>query len=163
MTTPNFGEVLTRADIPGLVDVAKSVAGVTNAVSGGGSGFGDLEGVLRFLERAVPLFEQAGATLMKMRTMEAQAPDQQQQVMVSTPAPPPAPATPGPGPAVIVAPKLSPIKVYAAALGALADLEKMDPELSVASALKLAREYKDMILPMIEEKLPELLEDGPND
>ena len=157
MTAPNFGEVLTRADIPGLVDVAKSVAGVTNAVSGGGGGFGDLEGVLRFLERAVPLFEQAGATLMKMRTMEAQAPEQQQQVMVSTPTPPP--PAPGPGPTVIVAPKLSPIKVYSAALGALADLEKMDPELSVGAALKLARDYKDMILPMIEEKLPELLED----
>ena len=157
MTTPNFGEVLTRADIPGLVDVARSVAGVSNAVGGSGGGFGDLEGVLRFLERAVPLFEQAGATLMKMRTMEAQAPEQQQQVMVSTPAPPP--PAPGPGPTVIVAPKLSPIKVYSAALGALADLEKMDPELSVGAALKLARDYKDMILPMIEEKLPQLLED----
>ena len=155
--TPNFGEVLTRADIPGLVDVAKSVAGVSNAVGGSGGGFGDLEGVLRFLERAVPLFEQAGATLMKMRAAEAQAPEQQQQVMVSTPAPPP--PAPGPGPTVIVAPKLSPIKVYSAALGALADLEKMDPELSVGAALKLARDYKDMILPMIEEKLPELLED----
>ena len=157
MTTPNFGEVLTRADIPGLVDIAKSVSGVSNAVGGSGGGFGDLEGVLRFLERAVPLFEQAGATLMKMKTMEAQAPEQQQQVMVSTPAPPP--PAPGPGPTVIVAPKLSPIKVYSAALGALADLEKMDPELSVGAALKLARDYKDMILPMIEEKLPELLED----
>jgi hypothetical protein len=155
--TPNFGEVLTRADIPGLVDVARSVAGVSNAVGGSGGGFGDLEGVLRFLERAVPLFEQAGATLIKLTAAEAQAPEQQQQVMVSTPAPPP--PAPGPGPTVIVAPKLSPIKVYSAALGALADLEKMDPELSVGAALKLARDYKDMILPMIEEKLPELLED----
>ena len=155
--TPNFGEVLTRADIPGLVDIAKSVSGVSNAVGGSGGGFGDLEGVLRFLERAVPLFEQAGATLIKLTAAEAQAPEQQQQVMVSTPAPPP--PAPGPGPTVIVAPKLSPIKVYSAALGALADLEKMDPELSVGAALKLARDYKDMILPMIEEKLPELLED----
>ena len=157
--TPNFGEVLTRADIPGLVDVARSVSGVSNAVGGSGGGLNDLEGILRLLERAVPLFEQAGATLMKMRTMDAQAPEQQQQVMVSTPAPPPPPPAPGPGPTVIVAPKLSPIKVYSAALGALADLEKMDPELSIGAALKLARDYKDMILPMIEEKLPELLED----
>jgi hypothetical protein len=157
--TPNFGEVLTRADIPGLVDVARSVSGVSNAVGGSGGGLNDLEGILRLLERAVPLFEQAGATLMKMRAMDAQAPEQQQQVMVSTPAPPPPPPAPGPGPTVIVAPKLSPIKVYSAALGALADLEKMDPELSIGAALKLARDYKDMILPMIEEKLPELLED----
>ena len=41
----------------------------------------------------------------------------------------------------------------------MADLEKMDPELSIGAALKLARDYKDMILPIIEEKLPELLED----
>jgi len=157
LTTPNFGEVLTRADIPGLVDVARSVTGVNNALGGSGGGLNDLEGILRLLERAVPLFEQAGTTLMKMRAMDAQAPDQQQ-VMVSTPAPPPPPA-PGPGPTVIVAPKLSPIKVYSAALGALADLEKMDPELSIGAALKLARDYKDVILPMIEEKLPELLED----
>ena len=161
MTTPNLGEVLTRADIPGLVDVARSVSGVSNAVGSSGGGFGDLEGVLRFLERAVPLFEQAGATLMKMRAMDAQTPDEQQQFMVSTPTPPPPPAQ-APGPTVIVAPKLSPIKVYSAALGALADLEKMDPELSIGAALKLAREYKDMILPMIEEKLPELLENEPN-
>ena len=161
MTTPNFGEVLTRADIPGLVDVARSVSGVSNAVGSSGGGFGDLEGVLRFLERAVPLFEQAGTTLMKMRAMDAQSPDEQQQVMVSTPTPPPPPAQ-APGPTVIVAPKLSPIKVYSAALGALADLEKMDPELSIGAALKLARDYKDMILPMIEEKLPELLENEPN-
>ena len=157
MTTPNFGEVLTRADIPGLVDVARSVSGVSNAVGGSGGGLNDLEGILRLLERAVPLFEQAGTTLMKMRAMDAQSPEQQQQVMVSPPAPPP-PAQ-APGPTVIVAPKLSPIKVYSAALGALADLEKMDPELSIGAALKLARDYKDMILPMIEEKLPELLED----
>jgi hypothetical protein len=154
--TTNFGEVLTRADIPGLVDIAKSVSGVSNAVGGSGGGLNDLEGILRLLERAVPLFEQAGATLMKMKAMDAQAPDQPQ-VMVSTPAPPP--PAPGPGPTVIVAPKLSPIKVYSAALGALADLEKMDPELSIGAALKLARDYKDMILPMIEEKLPDLLED----
>ena len=157
MTTPNFGEVLTRADIPGLVDVARSVSGVSNAVGGSGGGLNDLEGILRLLERAVPLFEQAGITLMKMRAMDAQSPEQQQQVMVSPPAPPP--QAQAPGPTVIVAPKLSPIKVYSAALGALADLEKMDPELSIGAALKLARDYKDMILPMIEEKLPELLED----
>ena len=157
--TPNFGEVLTRSDIPGLVDIAKSVAGGGNAVSGSSGGLSDLEGILRLLERGVPLFEQAAATLMKMRAMDAQAPEQQQQVMVSTPTPPP--PAPGPGPTVIVAPKLSPIKVYSAALGALADLEKMDPELTIGAALKLARDYKDMILPLIEEKLPDLLEDAP--
>ncbi len=152
--TTNFGEVLTRADIPGLVDAAKAVSSVGNGVSGTGGGFGDLEGVLRFLERAIPLFEQAGATIMKMQNFEAAEP---QQMMTTAPAPPPPPHNP-PG-QVVVTPKISPIKVYAAALGALVDLEKMDPELSVSNALKLAKDYKEMILPMIEEKIPDLLED----
>ena len=150
--TTNFGEVLTRADIPGLVDAAKAVSSVGNGVSGTGGGFGDLEGVLRFLERAIPLFEQAGATIMKMQNFEAAEPPQ---MMTTAPAPPP-PQPPG---QVVVTPKISPIKVYAAALGALVDLEKMDPELSVSNALKLAKDYKEMILPMIEEKIPDLLED----
>jgi hypothetical protein len=153
MTTTNFGEVLTRADIPGLVDAAKAVSSVGSGVSGTGGGFGDLEGVLRFLERAIPLFEQAGATIMKMQNFEAANP---QQTMTTAPAPPPPPQPPG---QVVVTPKISPIKVYAAALGALVDLEKMDPELSVSNALKLAKDYKEMILPMIEEKIPDLLED----
>ena len=150
--TTNFGEVLTKADIPGLVDAAKAVSSVGNGVSGTGGGFGDLEGVLRFLERAIPLFEQAGATIMKMQNFEAAEPPQ---MMTTAPAPPP-PQPPG---QVVVTPKISPIKVYAAALGALVDLEKMDPELSVSNALKLAKDYKEMILPMIEEKIPDLLED----
>ena len=150
--TTNFGEVLTKADIPGLVDAAKAVSSVGNGVSGTGGGFGDLEGVLRFLERAIPLFEQAGATIMKMQNFEAAEPPQ---IMTTAPAPPP-PQPPG---QVVVTPKISPIKVYAAALGALVDLEKMDPELSVSNALKLAKDYKEMILPMIEEKIPDLLED----
>ena len=154
MTTTNFGEVLTRADIPGLVDAAKAVSSVGSGVSGTGGGFGDLEGVLRFLERAIPLFEQAGATIMKMQNFEAAEP---QQMMTTAPAPPPPPHNP-PG-QVVVTPKISPIKVYAAALGALVDLEKMDPELSVSNALKLAKDYKEMILPMIEEKIPDLMED----
>ena len=150
--TTNFGEVLTKADIPGLVDAAKAVSSVGNGVSGTGGGFGDLEGVLRFLERAIPLFEQAGATIMKMQNFEVAEPPQ---MMTTAPAPPP-PQPPG---QVVVTPKISPIKVYAAALGALVDLEKMDPELSVSNALKVAKDYKEMILPMIEEKIPDLLED----
>ena len=87
--TTNFGEVLTGADIPGLVDAAKAVSSVGSGVSGSGGGFGDLEGVLRFLERAIPLFEQAGATIMKMQNFEAAEP---QQMMTTAPAPP-APTT----------------------------------------------------------------------
>jgi len=158
--TTNIGQILTRADIPGLVEVARGAAGVSGAVSGGSGGLGDLEGVLRFLERAVPLFEQAGAMLMKLQNQDAAAAEGEQ-VIRSDPQTVTAPAPP-PRPDVIAAPKISPTKIYAAALGALNDLQKMDPELSVSAALTLARDYKDMILPMIEEKLPLLLEDPPD-
>ena len=151
--TTNIGQILTRADIPGLVEVAKGITGVSGAVSGGGGGIGDLEGVLRFIERVVPLFEQAGTMLIKLQNQDAvEQPDQvvmSDPQMVAAPQRPPAAA----------APRISSMKVYAAALGALVDLQKMDPELSVAAALTMARDYKDMILPMIEEKLPQLLED----
>ena len=155
--TTNIGQVLTKADIPGLVEVARGAAGVSGAISGGSGGLGDLEGVLRFIERVVPLFEQAGTMLIKLQNQDAAAAEVEQVIrsdpqMVMPPPPPPRPE-------VIAAPKISPTKVYAAALGALNDLQKMDPELSVSAALTLAREYKDMILPMIEEKLPQLLED----
>ena len=154
--TTNLGQILTRADIPGLVEVAKGIAGGSGVVSGGGGGIGDLEGVLRFIERVVPLFEQAGTMLIKLQNQDA-ATAQMEQVIHSdspmvTPPPPPRPE-------VIAALKISPTKVYAAALGALNDLQKMDPEMSIAGALTMARDYKDMLLPMIEEKLPDLLED----
>lgn len=151
--TTNLGQILTRADIPGLVEVAKGITGGGGAVSGGGGGIGDLEGVLRFIERVVPLFEQAGTMLIKLQNQDAA--EQPDQVIMSDPQMVAAP----PRPPVAAAPKISPMKVYAAALGALVDLQKMDPDMSIAAALTMARDYKDMLLPMIEEKLPDLLED----
>ena len=155
--TTNIGQILTRADIPGLVEVARGAAGVSGAVSGGSGGLGVLEGVLRFIERVVPLFEQAGTMLIKLQNQDAAAAEVEQVIrsdpqMVTAPPPPPRPE-------VIAAPKISPPKVYAAALGARNDLQKLDPEQIVSAALTMARDYKDMILPMIEEKLPQLLED----
>jgi len=151
--TTNLGQILTRADIPGLVEVAKGITGGGGAVGGGVGGIGDLEGVLRFIERVVPLFEQAGTMLIKLQNQDAA--EQPDQVVMSDPQMVAAPTRP---PAA-AAPKISPMKVYAAALGALVDLQRMDPEMSIAAALTMARDYKDMLLPMIEEKLPDLLED----
>ena len=156
--TTNIGQILTRADIPGLVEVARGAAGVSGAVGGGSGGLGDLEGVLRLIERAVPLFEQAGNMLIKLQNQDA-AVAATEQVIRSDPQMVTAPEL-APAPAAIAAPKISPTKVYAAALGALNDLQKLDPELSVSAALTMARDYKDMILPMIEEKLPQLFEDA---
>jgi hypothetical protein len=158
--TTEYGQVFTRADIVSAVESVKAVSGVANTVSGGGGGLGDLERVLAFVERAVPLFEKAASTMMQMRGFEAG-----QQPNPETPRPyvdveaisPPAPA-PAPPPPVVVAPRISPIKVYSAALGALADLEKLDPDLTVKKALVMARDYKEMILPKIEELIPSLVE-----
>ena len=157
--TTNIGQILTRADIAGLANVAQTVSGATGAAGAPGGGFGDLESVLKFIERVVPLIEQAGTTIMKMQSFEAAHPAQQ--VIESPPQPPPPqlPSQPSPNPQpepAKAAPTISTMKVYSAALGALSDLSKMDPELSVAAALTMARDYKDMILPLIEEKLPEL-------
>ena len=111
--TTNLGQILTRADIPGLVEVAKGIAGGSGAVSGGGGGIGDLEGVLRFIERVVPLFEQAGTMYIKL--LKEDAVEQPAQVVMSDPQMAAAP----PRPPAAAAPRISPMKVYAAALGAL--------------------------------------------
>ena len=92
--TTNIGQILTRADIPGLVEVAKGITGVSGAVSGGGGGIVDLEGVLLFVARVVPLFEQAGTMLIKLQNQDAA--EQPDQVVMSDPqmaaAPPRPPA-----------------------------------------------------------------------
>jgi hypothetical protein len=161
--TTNMGQVFTRADIVGAIETVKAVSSVANTVSG--SGLGDLERVLSFVERAVPLFEKAASTMMQMRGFETgQRPNlESPQPYVDVeplplPAAPPAPA-PAPAPAPVVgAPRISPIKVYSATLGALADLEKLDPDLTVAQALVMARDYKEFLLPKIEELIPSLME-----
>ena len=154
-TNAGIGQILTRADIAGLANVVEKVSGATGAAGGPGGGFGDLEGILKFIERVVPLIEQAGNTIMKMQTFDAAQPAQQ---IIETPAQLPPPQ---------LLPQLSPdkpaqtlstMKIYSAALGALNDLSKMDPNLTVAAALTMARDYKEILLPMIEKKLPELFE-----
>jgi len=92
---------------------------------------------------------------MYIKLLKEDAVEQPEQGVMSDPQKVAAPLRP---PAA-AAPKISPMKVYAAALGALVDLQKMDPDMSIAAALTMARDYKDMLLPMIEEKLPDLLED----
>jgi len=95
------------------------------------------------------------ANRLSIKLLKEDAVERPDQVVMSDPQMVAAP----PGPPAAVAPKISSMKVYAAALGALVDLQKMDPELTVAAALTMARDYKDMLLPMIEEKLPDLMED----
>jgi len=158
--TTEFGRVFTRADIVSAVESVKAVSSVASSISAGtgGSGLGDIERVLGFIERAVPLFEKAASTMMQLRGYEAgQRPNAETPQPYMDVEPLPLPPAPAPGP-VASSPRVSPIRVYAAALGALADLEKLDPNLTVSKALVMAREYKEMILPKIEEIIPTLLE-----
>ena len=160
MVSPNMGQVFTRADVAGAIESVKAVSGVANTVSGNSGGLGDLERVLGFIERAVPLFQKAASTMMEIRGYEAgQSPNKetpQPYLDIEAVSPPPLP--PAPPPPVVITPQISPIKVYAAALGALADLEKLDPNLTVKKALVMARDYKALILPKIEEMIPSLVE-----
>jgi hypothetical protein len=155
MVTNNVGQVLSKADIPGLME---SVAAATGNAAPSNA-LGDIETILKFFERAVPLFEQASQTLMRMQSFERQDPNQQYQSqgVIETM---PSPITPTPNPTPNPEPKkISGIKVYSAALGALNDLNKLDPDLTVSAALEMARNYKETLLPMIEEKLGDLYED----
>ena len=102
--TTNIGQILTRADIPGLVETARTVSGVGTAVSGGGGGLGDLEGVLRLIERFVPLFEQAGTMLIKLQNQDAAVAETE---LVSRSDPQMGMPPPPPRPEVIAAPKIS--------------------------------------------------------
>ena len=68
---------------------------------------------------------------------------------------------PAPAPEPEPVPAVQPVKVYAKALGWLAQLP---PEKTMKEALELARSNKGMILGAIEEELPDLLSaDGPGE
>lgn len=145
---------LRAADLRGLVQAAAPLLPP-------GTGLGDIEKILGFFERVVPLFDKFGNTLMAMRQFDANgsqaaangvnneiwedtppdmrgAPSPRQTVQPVTGAPPPA---------------IDPQKVYSALLGAMASA----PEgMLVSDALILAREHKELILPQIEAELNKL-------
>ena len=155
MVTNGVGQVLSRGDIPAI---AESIAGVAQSAGAGSPNtLGDIETILKFFERAVPLFQQASETLMRMQGFErgTQEPNYQMPGVVETLQTPTAP-NPQPTPE---AKQISAIKVYSAALGALNDLSKLDPDLTITAALEMARDYKQTLLPLIEEKIPELYQD----
>ena len=117
-----------------------------------GAGLGDIEKMLGFVERAVPLFEKFSQSMMAMRQFEGggsgAAPGVNQEIWEGGPsdmrgAAPPPRQTIQP---VVPPPEIDAQKVYAALLGAMAQA----PEgMTVADARILARDHKELIIPQI--------------
>jgi len=124
----------------------------------GGGGLGDIEKMIGFFERVVPLFEKFSSTLMSVKQFEANgsgaAPGVNQDIWEGAPgdmrAAPPPRQTVQP---VAPPPEIDAHKVYSALLGAMAQA----PEgMTVADALILARDHKELIIPQIEAELKNL-------
>jgi len=144
--------VLRAADLRGLAQAAIPL------LPKGAAGLGDIEKMLSFVERAVPLFEKFSSTMMAMKQFEGNgsgaAPGVNQEVWEGAPgdmraAPPPRqtiqPVTAPPG--------IDAQKVYSALLGAMA---QAPDGMTVADALILARDHKELIIPQIEAELKNL-------
>jgi len=144
--------VLRAADLRGLAQAAMPLLPQ-------GAGLGDIEKMLSFVERAVPLFEKFSQSMMAMRQHEgngsgAIAPGVNEDIWEGDA--PPLQAAPPPRQTVQpVAPpaEIDPQRVYAALLGAMAQA----PEgMLVSDALILARDHKSLIIPQIEAELKNL-------
>jgi hypothetical protein len=141
--------VLRAADLRGLAQAALPL------LPQGGAGLGDIEKILGFVERAVPLFEKFSSTMMAMKQFEgnnaAAAPGVNQEIWegdapdMRAAAPPRQTVQP-----VAPAPEIDPQRVYALLLGAMA---KAPEGMSVSDALALARENKDLMIGQIAAEL----------
>jgi len=144
--------VLRAADLRGLAQAAMPL------LPSGGAGLGDIEKMLSFVERAVPLFEKFSQSMMAMKQFEGggsgAAPGVNPEIWEGDP--PPMRAVPPPRQTVqpvATPPAIDAQKVYAALLGAMGQA----PEgMTVADALVLARDHKELIIPQIEAELKNL-------
>jgi len=143
--------VLRAADLRGLAQAAMPLLPQ-------GAGLGDIEKMLSFVERAVPLFEKFSSTMMAMKQFEAggsgSAPGVNPEIWEGEV--PPLRAAPPPRQTVqpvAAAPEIDAQKVYAALLGAMS---KAPEGMTVADALILARDHKEAIIPQIEAELKNL-------
>jgi len=141
--------VLRAADLRGLAQAALPL------LPKGGAGLGDIERILGFVERAVPLFEKFSSTLMAMKQFEGNGsgaePGVNQEIWEGDA--PPGRAAPPPRQTVqpvAPPPEIDPQRVYALLLGAMA---KAPDGMSVADALALARENKDLMIGQIAAEL----------
>lgn len=143
---------LRAADLRGLAQAAMPL------LPQGGAGLGDIEKILGFFERVVPLVDKFSQSLMAMRQFEANgsggAPGENPEIWEGEA--PPLRAAPPPRQTVqpvAPPPAIDAQKVYSALLGAMAQA----PEgMTVADALILARDHKALIIPQIEAELKNL-------
>jgi hypothetical protein len=144
--------VLRAADLRGLAQAALPL------LPSGGAGLGDIEKMLGFVERAVPLFEKFSRSMMAMKQFEGggsgSAPGENPEIWEGGPpdmrAAPPPRQTVQP---ITAPPEIDAQKVYAALLGAMAQAPQ---GMTVADALILARDHKELIIPQIEAELKNL-------
>jgi len=155
-------QIFRRADIAGAAEIP------TMASNGGGGGIQNMESILRQFEgiektltRFMELFERFGNQALKMRGFEAGSAGLRpvdaenadpEPLRTSEPLITHSPLPPVP-PKVDV-PDLAQ-KVYSLALGAMAQLPQ---DMNIAEALMMAREKKNILLPVIEGELKKLLE-----
>jgi len=148
----NLPTVLRAADLRGLAQAALPL------LPSSGAGLGDIEKILGFVERAVPLFEKFSSTMMAMKQFEGNgsgsAPGVNQEIWEEDApdmrAAPPPRQTVQP---VAAPPDIDPQRVYALLLGAMAQA----PEgMSVADALSLARDNKELMIGQIAAELKNL-------
>jgi len=143
--------VLRAADLRGLAQAAMPLLP-------SGAGLGDIEKMLSFVERAVPLFEKFSQSMMAMKQFEGNgteaAPGVNEDIWEGEA--PPLRAAPPPRQTVqpvSPAPVIDAQKVYSALLGAMAQA----PEgMLVSDALILARDHKELIIPQIQAELKNL-------
>jgi hypothetical protein len=142
--------VLRSSDLRGLVQTALPL------LPQGGGGFGDIEKMLGFVERFIPLLEKFSTSMMAMRQHEAAGPGPVVSDEIWQDDSPPQRAAAPPRQTIQpVAPpaEIDPHRIYAALLGVMAQA----PEgMLVSDALILAREHKGMIIPQIEAELKNL-------
>ena len=171
---------LTQGDLQGLMEAGQTLANIPG-VGGGSSPLGGVGELINQGERLLNLWGQfnqhltkSGDMIMKLRSAEGLGIDppaqggffpsgqiieggvyQPPERTVTTPSEPEPEPLPEPGPA----PTVEPIKIYAKALGWLAELPG---DMTMKEALELARSNKGMILGAIEKELPNLIgsEDG---
>jgi hypothetical protein len=172
---------LSQGDLQGLMEAGQTLANIPG-VGGGSSPLGGVGELINQGERLLNLWGQfnehltkSGDMIVKLRSAEGLGIDPPAQGSffpagpvidagvyrppVTTPTPEPElEPLPEPGPA----PTMEPIKIYAKALGWLAQLPG---EMTMKEALELARSNKGMILGAIEKELPNLLrsDDGPGE
>jgi len=160
----------TQGDLAGLMEAGQTIANMPG-IGGGSSPLGGVSELLDTVQKGLNMFEQFqqsvdkfGTTIAKLRGAEglgqpAQGGFPTGQIIEGGVYRPPdqvttTPPVPDPAPEPEPAPAIQPVKVYAKALGWLAQLPE---DMTMKEALELARSNKGMILGAIEKELPDLL------